>query len=537
MRPTDEQVPIIDAVARGQQSVKVEAGAGTGKTSTLVAAAQARKEANPQRSSGLIVVFNALMAKETKPRLAGTGCVSRTMHSIAFQSDAARPFRETERHRMMLPARMAAESVGIRGPVIITPEVGPTTRNGIGYIMLDWVRRYCSSSDAAIGPQHFPRNTLREFLPNDLAKRAQTDPHWFNLVCQSYASELGGNAKKLWKLMSDPEQSFPSMDDVYLKLYMLSEPRVDYDYVALDEAQDANPLMLQYMHLAQKSGAQVVYVGDEHQQMYSWRGAVNAMRQIETDLKLPLSKSFRFGPHVAEVANAILGQMIGTEFRIEGAGRPTRVVATMQAPTAVISRTNAQSIEGALEMLKADGKPGLCMGKSEVVGAINSLESFKSIGRSDSRRFCRFQTYDELVEAVQNGDAPDLKVILEVVDEHGFASARQILETMAVGKSPEDIARSGAQTIFLTGHASKGLQFSQVKLGDDFKGLEELAKKRADLTEELNILYVSVTRAQDALCLGESPARTDIINAVRAGRGLAPIEGEKKTERPDAVAA
>jgi L-asparaginase II len=38
----------------------------------------------------------------------------------------------------------------------------------------------------------------------------------------------------------------------------------------------------------------VIYVGDAHQQIYAWRGAVNAMQQ----LPLPesrLTTSFRFG--------------------------------------------------------------------------------------------------------------------------------------------------------------------------------------------------------------------------------------------------
>lgn len=85
--------------------------------------------------------------------------------------------------------------------------------------------------------------------------------------------------------------------DIYLKLWALSEPNIPKaDYVLFDEAQDADPLMLGIL-LKQRS-TQVIYVGDAHQQIYAWRGAVNAMRQ----LPLPesrLTTSFRFGEEIA----------------------------------------------------------------------------------------------------------------------------------------------------------------------------------------------------------------------------------------------
>ena len=59
--------------------------------------------------------------------------------------------------------------------------------------------------------------------------------------------------------------------------------------------------------LKQKS-TQVIYMGDAHQQIYAWRGAVNAMQQ----LPLPesrLTTSFRFGDEIAQVANYLLGAL------------------------------------------------------------------------------------------------------------------------------------------------------------------------------------------------------------------------------------
>src|SRR5690606_19607042 len=66
--------------------------------------------------------------------------------------------------------------------------------------------------------------------------------------------------------------------DITLKRCALSEPNIPADYVLFDEAQDADPLMLGIL-LKQRS-TRVIYVGDAHQQIYAWRGAVNAMQQL-----------------------------------------------------------------------------------------------------------------------------------------------------------------------------------------------------------------------------------------------------------------
>lgn len=537
---TQEQDAVVDAACGRARSVAstivVEAGAGTGKTSTMVGVAKAKG-----RQRGLLTVFNRMMAEETKPRLVGTGCRSATLHSVAWSSEAAEPFRAGRGARLsqMLPARHAAESVGIFGDVVISGEVGPTSRNAVGYIVKDWVSRFCQSADPELSVKHFPAGTLREFLPADMSKRAEESPDWFKMVARAYAQNLLPHAKKLWGMMSSPTGDFPSSHDVYLKLYVMSQPRIDYDYVGLDEAQDANPIMLEFMRMAAQQGAQTLYVGDSHQQMYSWRGAVDALSQIQADARLRLSHSFRFGPDVAQVANTVLGSLLYSDFRLVGAGRPSRVVDLMPSADAVICRTNACAIDMALAMREDGGRAGLCMDPSELVREVDTLERFKKTGRSEARRFLQFTSYEEVQEAVENGDAPDLKVLLDLIDKHDFDGTRQILSEIAVGKTPERIAASGADTIYLTAHASKGLEFPKVKLGEDFKGLEKLfelsdAKRR----EEYNILYVAATRAQSELCLGDSDAAKDLRQVMQAEAATdAAVAAQKNSVGHDPIAA
>ena len=49
-----------------------------------------------------------------------------------------------------------------------------------------------------------------------------------------------------------------------------------------------------------------ILVGDPHQQIYSFRGAVNALDSLQPTHTFYLTQSFRFGPEIAQVANSCL---------------------------------------------------------------------------------------------------------------------------------------------------------------------------------------------------------------------------------------
>ena len=81
-----------------------------------------------------------------------------------------------------------------------------------------------------------------------------------------------------------------------------------------DEAQDADPIMLNVLN---NQSAQVIYVGDRHQQIYAFRGAVNAMQSLEIP-ETRLSQSFRFGQDIADLANTILFNVLDEEIPLRG---------------------------------------------------------------------------------------------------------------------------------------------------------------------------------------------------------------------------
>src|SRR5215813_10919368 len=98
--------------------------------------------------------------------------------------------------------------------------------------------------------------------------------HWVTLTFRKYGRLLGAgkevlaevrawsvaNSKAIWSRMIDHRDRLPLGHDGYLKLWALGRPKLGYQYVLLDEAQDTNPVVL---GVHGHPSAQIVYVGDK----------------------------------------------------------------------------------------------------------------------------------------------------------------------------------------------------------------------------------------------------------------------------------
>ena len=76
-----------------------------------------------------------------------------------------------------------------------------------------------------------------------------------------------------------------------------------HDILMIDEGQDMNPAMLEVF---KEQNTTKIIVGDPNQQIYMFRGAVNALGSIEAKYTYHLTQSFRFGPQIAFAANTCL---------------------------------------------------------------------------------------------------------------------------------------------------------------------------------------------------------------------------------------
>jgi hypothetical protein len=469
---TEEQQAVIDSNA---ESIVVNAFAGTGKTTMLVGYAN-RKE----KQKILYLAFNKAIAEEAKARFSGN-VVSKTSHSLAF-GQFGRKYKDKLGN---------VRPYHVKNSIKIDRDQDGSLL--ISELALSAVNAFLISSDTSFTVKAIP----------SLAAKASG----FSV------EEVFEVAKKILIKMKDPSDfSIPMPHDGYLKLYQLSNPNLsNYDCILLDEAQDTNPCLYSLFESQQTNK---VIVGDEHQNIYTFRGAMNAMKKTKGELHA-LTHSFRFGQPVADVANAILSTFKDERRHLVGLGGDSTVLPPQKMYTAFLHRTNAGLFDRAIDLMQAGVRiyyvGGIKNYNMDVILDVwNLMDGNKSAIKDHFVK--SFQNIDALENYAEAVDDKELKARLSVVKKYTFKIPRLIERLEA---NEEKVLGSSNATL-TTAHKSKGMEWDQVVLGDDFsEAVDGEGKPRStqhqsngsdDLLskEEANLLYVASTRAQKNLVLNKS---------------------------------
>jgi len=506
MTPTPEQLAVC--AARGRR-IKVKAFAGAAKTST--------QELYARTHPGeriLYIAFSKAVQREGEARFPGnTTC--KTTHSLAF-SMAVRMFGGKGRNGVK---RDVLAKIGDIRPSEIAKALSVSVMQA--YLAQRTLTAWFATTDLTITEEHIPPELLPKIVD-------------FNSVVSL--------AREILRRMNDPDDLvFKLPHDGYLKAFCLfADPLKGFDTVLLDEAQDTSPVTLHYLL---KQDVKLVLVGDPHQSIFGFRGAIDAMDRVESDATLYLTHSFRFGDGIAEIANMMLGRLKREEKLLVGAGEPkeTRFWVDRSRPFAVVSRTNAAIFEEAVS-LRRDPRP------FHFVGGPASLRFDKIVDahwlwRNELARvrdpYLRsFGDFGELRQLADDTEDAELRMLTKVVLKYGPQVPALIEEIEAKHRNtlPEGGLKAFDGITFCTAHKSKGLEFRQVALTDDFPLMfdkEKNAVGPGDLADEdVNLLYVAVTRAKEAIALPDSLSRwaTLLREGQQASRETSPLEAEATTQ-------
>lgn len=470
--PTPEQQRILEAGASFRGRLVIEAGAGTGKTTTLSMLAQVKK------GRGQYTAFNSPLVKESKSKFPGSISCN-TTHSLAFREVGCLFQHRLEGRRMK--SSEVAHRLGIEDFTYDHPE---GEKRVIPYPLLaaytmGALRKFRQSADREITTQHFPYIDGID-APNDVGKRTYQN----NELVRDYLLLF---ARKFWQDISNVKGSLPFTHDDYVKLWQLgtgaSKPTIYSDYILLDEAQDTAEV---FLDILRQQRAPLILVGDSAQQIYEWRGAVNAMQSFPEAPRLFLSQSFRFGQAIADIANAILDTLDEqTALRLQGLESiPSRVSSQeISNPRAILCRTNAKAVGTVLTKLYEGQTPFLIGGGAEVIAFVDAAKQLQS-GRSVTHPdLACFATWGEVQNYVKESDGEDLKVLVKLIDEFGCDPILAALRAMPTDEKLADVVVS-------TAHKSKGREWESVQLADDFPS----RGKSTDADRKL--LYVAATRAK-----------------------------------------
>lgn len=465
--PTPEQQAIVDAVASGS-NLKIKAYAGAGKTSTLRLVA--RRLAHQR---GTYLAFNRQIAEHARrgfPPNVATG----TVHSLAYRS--APSFLTARVGLPVEPPHELAARYGL-GPVeipLVTGKSVELTPFELGRMIEDGLGRFCRSADVAPLPLHIP-------VDEKIDVRAAS---WLREGLAPYIT-------RLWGESTDPRGRSAIIPDVYLKAWAQSNPRIDADFILFDEAQDSDGVMLWL--LDRQRHAQIVYVGDPYQQIYEWRGAINAMAQIAAP-EQALTESFRFGPTFAALASRLLG-MLGETTPVRGQNTIGSIMVedpSIAPPVdAILCRKNVSAIWHLAAGIEAGHRPSIRMSAGEIVAYADGADMLLAGLRPfKPAAFSLFETRKEAQSFARSAAGADLLPMVRIVDELGT----DYLRSLAKRLTPE----AAAHYVISTVHRAKGLEWKRVRVVNDF--LFKYVDGRLSLDDdELRLLYVAFTRAQHVL--------------------------------------
>lgn len=516
-KATDEQHNIVNAARKilkggnNEKGLKAIAFAGAGKTSTMRMVAD---DLCGMGLKGMYLAFNKDIATEAKRKMP-PGVDARTFHSLAYGHTHPSIRSKLNNRKGFFPKNFGVDfkvkDFGIKGDTRKSKVKGKANDN-------IWMSNYRQYIVVKAAMDNFlldmtEKPEKRHIINScDRVLKASIDEDNRELV----AGRLLGTLQKVWERFQDIDDEYAINPNVYLKLWALTRPTINVDFILFDEAQDSDKLML---NVLSHQKAKIIYVGDPHQQIYEWRGAVNAMDAINLPSHY-LTQSFRFGQEIADYAGNML-EFLGENKAMTGTTGKTSIVNTVSDfPTdinAILCRTNIGAIEAVLDYAI---NTSLNVVPSNIdirdtIQLLHDIEKFRNEDKSldVSKHFIlsNFNNYKEMQKFVEEFSfdttiAPTVKLY----NEYGYDKICQILsDADNVGRNNQNIV------IATTAHKSKGLEWDGVLIWDDFKSImhcgdmqdyldsdgevDNLKNKPPIIKAEARLLYVTMTRAKTRL--------------------------------------
>jgi len=463
MKQTSEQTAIVESES---STIVIDALAGCTKSTTLKFYAEARP-----KKRFVYVAFNSSTKEEAKKNFPRNVRCS-TWHGLAYN-----PYGLLYKDKLG-NCKESAVSAALKCDYMEAKSA------------LETATAFLCSADDKISDKHVPGH---------------------GLIDEDKAVWLAG---QLWERMQDTANSAIQMPhDGYLKLYQLSRPLLDTNIIMVDEFQDSNALALDIL-TRQTTGK--VCVGDSNQSIYAFRKAFNALDRVQAEERFALTKSFRFGPGIAAIATLLLRDWKDEKKTLIGAGRHPSVFSVDEnQPHAIIGRTNSGLFEAAVGLVK-DNKP---FGYAGGIGGyrmdmIMSAYQLKVGQRPYDAFIGSFPSFMEMEAYAEAIDDKELKMLIKIVEKFGKEIPHYISEIKARASG----VLTGREVALGTGHKMKGAQFDAVIILDDFTDLKikrsQGSPDEGPSDEEINLLYVAMTRAERAL--RPNQATRDWVNDIRA---------------------
>ena len=448
-----EQIQIIYSDA---PTIFIEALAGTGKTTTLAEFSKERPDENI-----LYLVFNSKNRKEARFKFPRNVTVH-TINSFVFNMT-----KNSFTNHLI-------------------------NEYAVSFVIKNLPKLKSCTQDESIVKAVSVIEIINSFLDSPLKE----DIFFKEDVEENKGEEWSLAREFLQKIKNTP--NFPLTHNVLLKRFLddFDFSSLKYDTVLVDEAQDLSFPML---NIINKIKAKKVFVGDIRQAIYGFRRTVNVFTLSDNDdetQKLKLTKSYRFGSEIAAFVNAVCDKMYKEPLNLQGASSESGEIVLnedvkMRGPySALITRTNACLFDQAFSLMKEKTLISIPFDWDEVKSMLMDVFYIRLglKGRVINKKFKDYDNFEYMKKIAQSGGDVEISYLIKVVEKYGLDLPDNITTLERYLSSPKN-----ADLILLTAHKSKGLEFFDVELANDFPKIAT-----ANL-EEKNLIYVAMTRAMERL--------------------------------------
>lgn len=514
--PSPEQQAIFDAFLQGHDNIAIAAGAGTGKTFTLVELAKRL----PRGGYKLFSAFNRDIVKELKVRLDGTGMWAKTFHGIGYGALIKKLKVKTLEPDNDKYPRLIAEWMNSKQPLATELRTAINDSLDTEGFFSEEIVYLRGELTTEVGRM---LNDLIRFMRLKLVewqdeKRLEFLVDYYNLIESDAPMAVKAAIKGVPYIMQKAEAMLSESASLDFTDMLYWPVRWDLwlfqqDYVFVDEAQDLSPVQRKLVAKCLKRTGRIVAVGDKSQAIYGFAGADSNSFDLTVkwfDCKvLPLSVSRRCSQVVAYHASQLVpgfkplpdaprGKIVWIDEAL--------MTSEVRPGDMVLCRIKAPLVIGCINCITAN-KPATILGTDigkQLIDDLEKITTRKDFKWDDLQQHIIAHRDEQVARWERKGDEQMMEVVqdtmtaIEAIVERAQAPNFEALKAYILSLFSDESTE--AMVTFATVHKSKGLEAERVfLLRPDKMPLRYPGMRAESYKQEKNLEYVAITRAKHTL--------------------------------------
>ena len=488
--PSKYQEKFFEWVEHGVGNAVIEAFAGSGKTSTAVAAMKLM----PKTEKCLFIAFNKSIADELNERLKSrSNCAARTTHSLGFLM-----------LRRNLGSEIEVDEYKYRK--YVKDNIGELAATNVEYITRDKIEQYIENIIQLIDYSRFNLAQTEEEI-NKIAKKYSIPVSFDECLVVQKCLDWG----------KSHVNTVDYTDMIWLPVELMLKPiGLTYDWVFFDEIQDASLCTIQLFLKCIKRGGRFVGIGDQNQSINGFAGAsedaFNFMKEYPNTTLFELPISYRCAKNIVTFAQTFVPGILAKEDAADGIIVNNCHVRDIKEGDMVLCRTKAPLVNLYIKLLRKNIN---CYIKGSDIGTnlINLLEKIKqeelNADLSADGVFVRlydnlFSERNKLIQT-RGLDYDDATLSSYIIEKYDTINTLEILSEKYKTKKElikhiKEIFQENSNGVCLsTIHKAKGLEAENVYILCNSAMPSKLATHDWEKLQEKNLMYVAYTRPKKLL--------------------------------------